>query len=38
MARRGTPFNDPVFCASLGGIEPYETDGQFNDGLVSDEG
>jgi hypothetical protein len=34
----GTAWEDPVFCAELGGFGPYKTEDEFNDGLnQSDE-
>ncbi|KAI1914770.1 hypothetical protein LOZ52_003897 [Ophidiomyces ophidiicola] len=30
----GTPCNDPMFCAELGGFGPYKTEEEFNNGIV----
>ncbi|KAM5475330.1 hypothetical protein MauCBS54593_001806 [Microsporum audouinii] len=30
----GTYCDDPVFCAELGGFGPYQTEQEFNDGLI----
>ncbi|KAK2813997.1 hypothetical protein FQN50_000401 [Emmonsiellopsis sp. PD_5] len=30
----GTPCDDPVFCAELGGFGPYKSEGEFNEGII----